>query len=218
MTDSNKPGSRQVLDPAWEEELRRGQEAEGEAGSVEPELEMVHLLRHLREPETISPEALDTIWTDIEAEVAPKGVAWWRKAWIWWAAPAAAAAAVLVIAVIPPNKDEGTVARNDDMASEDKAAPAPMAEKSEDADARREGAAKDELGEAEEAEPSSATAVPGGMDGVGSQSRGAVAQNAFEANYVRLEPHGRAAIRVAVDASRDDLRDQLLAKARGGGR
>jgi hypothetical protein len=180
---------------------------------------MVHLLRHLREPETISPEALDTIWSDIEAEVAPKGVAWWRKAWIWWAAPAAAAVAVLVIAVIPPNKDEaGTVARNDDMASEDKAAPAPMAE---EAEASREGAARDKLAESEAdeaAEASSASAVPGTIGGAGSSGRGAVAQNAFEANYVQLEPHGRAAIRVAVDASRDDLRDQLLAKARGGGR
>ncbi|MCA9699600.1 MAG: hypothetical protein KC431_18885, partial [Myxococcales bacterium] len=116
MTEK-KPSAKQpreVLDSEWEDSLRRGQEEEGERGSVEPELAMIHLLRHARAPETLSDQELDNLWADIGAEIAPEGVAWWRKAWVWWTAPVLATAAVVAVIVIQPGASEdAAVARQD---------------------------------------------------------------------------------------------------------
>lgn len=225
-----------VLDPDWEEALRRGQEAEGESGSVEAELAFVHLLRHAREPEALAPEQLDAIWSAIEAEVAPAGVPWWRKAWVWWSAPALAAAAVLVVVVAKPGDDRTTVAsedraahgqKADQKAEQQSAAPTPAPAT---IDGTREGgdgerAAGKSLAEAELAEesPSATAADEGdanfapGATGRG-DSKGGPSMSPFEVNFAKLAPHGRLAIRVGVDQSRDELRSQLLAKARGGER
>lgn len=231
MTDSKHSPSAgpsrggNVLDPDWEEALRRGQEAEGEAGSVDAELAFVHLLRHTREPEALAAEQLDAIWSAIEAEVAPAGVPWWRKAWVWWSAPAIAAAAVLVVVIVNPSGDQATVARQDDKAEQKaeheakeqhSAAPAPLAEAPEGAPRL----AHSEVAEAEAEEEKSASMAADDADG---SSRGAggvdsKAGSPFEVSFAKLAPHGRLAIRVGVDQSRDELRSQLLAKARGGGR
>ena len=202
-----------VLDPRWEDELRRGQEAEGEAGSVDAELAFVHLLRHTREPEELGADQLDAIWADIEAEVAPAGVAWWRKAWVWWTAPALAAAAVLFVVVVEPGskQSEGSVARQDVAAESDermdeaKPAPAstPTAEASADAELD-EGEARSRGGDGQFAAESAAIGEAKGK-----------AESAFERNFVRLAPQGRVAIRVSVDQSRDALRAQLLTDSRG---
>ncbi len=215
-----------VLDPNWEEELRRGQEAEGEAGSVEAELAFVHLLRHTREPEALAPEQLDAIWSAIEADVAPAGVPWWRKAWVWWTAPALAAAAVLVVVVVNPGDEGANVAMKDEAAqAEDRAAPAPAPASAEQAEGARErgsaAAPAEELAELEAAksEDASADAVAPGLAAGGSATGSAGGKpSAFEISFAKLAPHGRLAIRAGVDQSRDELRSQLLAKARGGGR
>lgn len=218
-TRAGPPAGGNVLDPEWEQALRRGQEAEGEAGSVDAELAFVHLLRHTREPEAISVEQLDSIWADIQAEVAPAGEPWWRKAWVWWSAPALAAAAVLFVVVVDPGSNEpSSVARDDSAAHADE-----QVERAEQPAAATpsEGFADSEVAEAEEAK-----AGPGKDKAASDKSRSAGAgqlatrddqQGAFETSFARLAPHGRAAIGVSVDQSRDELRSRLLAKARGGG-
>lgn len=208
-------GAGNVLDPNWEEELRRGQEAEGEAGSVDAELALVHLLRHTRAPEELAAEQLDAIWADIEAELAPAGVAWWRKAWVWWSAPAIAAAAVLFVVVVEPgSKSEQSVARQDvaaDSADEKiEAKPAPASTPA--------GAAADDAELEERADEGVARGAGGvaATDGLAGEAKTKDrAQTAFERNFVRLAPQGRVAIRVSVDQSRDALRAQLLTDARG---
>jgi hypothetical protein len=210
------PSSKNVLDPEWEDSLRRGQEAEGEAGSVDAELAFVHLLRHTREPEALAPEELDAIWADIESEIAPAREPWWRKAWVWWTAPAVAAAAVLFVVVVEPgSQNEDSIARQDEVShAADEAREAPQPPQPPGAAPSEGFAGAEEIAEAE-AEAS---------DKLGS-SRAAAADtvtggeaNPFETNFARLAPHGRVAIRVAVDQSRDELRSRLLDKARGGGR
>jgi hypothetical protein len=226
MTDSKQ--SPTVLDPEWEETLRRGQEAEGENGSVEAELAFVHLLRHTREPEALAPDQLDAIWSAIEAEVAPAGVPWWRKAWVWWSAPALAAAAVLFVVIVKPGDEQAQVARQDSAAHEDKkaeqppsAAPAPA---QIDGARAAEELAKAELAESEPADEKSAEGFAADEGAAGSVANTATGSkrgsgsSAFELNFAKLAPHGRLAIRVGVDQSRDELRSQLLAKARGGER
>jgi hypothetical protein len=100
-----KARPRGVLDPAWEDELRAGQQAEGEAGSVEAELAIVRLLRHARAPDELDPAALDKIWSsEIAPAIAP--APWWRRRWLWGAVPAVAAAAVVMIVVVGGPKDD----------------------------------------------------------------------------------------------------------------
>ncbi|PRQ05269.1 hypothetical protein ENSA5_03880 [Enhygromyxa salina] len=211
------PPSGHVLDPEWEQVLRRGQAEEGEAGSVDAELAFVHLLRHTREPEAIAPDQLDAIWAGIEAEVAPAGEPWWRKAWVWWSAPALAAAAVLFVVVVEPGSDKAeSVAQNQaaDLQSNEELAEAapPGAAPSEAAPSE---AALAEAAFAEgEAAPKSAERRAGSADAVTRTGQA----SGFETNFARLAPHGRVAIRVSVDHSRDQLRARLLDKAKGGGR
>lgn len=227
MTESKH--SPPVLDPEWEESLRRGQEEEGEAGSVDAELAFVHLFRHAREPEELSPDQLDAIWREIEGEVAPAREAWWRKAWVWWTAPAVAAAAVLLVVVVQPGEPENsTVARQDAPLQDRKSteAPAPGASRSPsaiegaaapEAEASESKAKDDALSEKQARTTAGAGRGDKGADG----GLGGVARSgqpsALESHFARLAPHGRVALRVSVDASRDELRDRLLDKARGGG-
>ncbi len=97
------PAPRQVLDPAWEDELRAGQEQDGGAGSVDEELAALHLLRHLREPEALSPDDLEGIWRSMEPQLRPKP--WWQRAWFFVGAPAlAGGAALLLVLATPPSE------------------------------------------------------------------------------------------------------------------
>jgi hypothetical protein len=95
------PGPGGVLDPAWEDALRAGQDAEGGAGSVEPELAVLHLLRHARAPEVLGEQALDAVWDEVESGLeAARPLPWWRRGWVVWGgtvATAAAAAAILIV-------------------------------------------------------------------------------------------------------------------------
>ena len=98
----DRAAARGVLDPAWEDELRRGQEAEGEAGSIEDELAIVRLLRHARAPEALTAGELDKLWS---GELAPAltPTPWWRRRWLWGAVPAVATAAVVLVVVRGPD-------------------------------------------------------------------------------------------------------------------
>ncbi|MDC0718465.1 hypothetical protein [Nannocystis bainbridge] len=97
----DRAAARGVLDPAWEDELRRGQEAEGETGSIEPELAMLRLLRHARAPEALTAGELDKLWS---GELAPAltPTPWWRRRWLWGAVPAVATAAVVMVVIRGP--------------------------------------------------------------------------------------------------------------------
>lgn len=98
-----------VLDPKWEQALRAGQQAEGEQGSVEDELAIVHLLRHAAAPHALDDEAFDRVWDDLDGALDEQAAAsgWGARARAWlssrpWLAlsgvgVAAAAAAVLVV-------------------------------------------------------------------------------------------------------------------------
>lgn len=89
-----------VLDPQWEVALRAGQAAEGEQGSVEDELAVIHLLRHARAPQPLDDAALDRVFGEIDHASRPVGGgwrAWLRQPWLLGGAVAAAAAAVLVV-------------------------------------------------------------------------------------------------------------------------
>ncbi len=213
---------RGVLDPAWEDELRAGQAAEGEQGSVEAELAMVHLLRHVREPEALAPDELDNLWRQIEAEVAPAATPWWRKAWLWWAAPVAVTAAVLFVIVLPGDREaDSTVARGDDERADERressaAAPAPAMQRMKEG----EGGYM-----AEEASERAASAAPMPMAappadnaiGAGGLAMRSERAGGLEKSFAQLAPYGRVAIGTSVDASLDELREQLIVDARGGG-
>lgn len=222
MTESIPPSranARGVLDPAWEDELRRGQEAEGKAGSVDAELAFVHLLRHARAPEILEPAQLDAIWSEIDAELSPVGEPWWRKAWVWWSAPALAAAAVLFVVVVEPgsSSEPSTVARSDERSAlaEEEAQQAALAPPAEDAD--QESARADSFKEAPSATTREAKAKKAEtLDAARGEARTAQSQ-AAHAYFSQLAPNGRRAIRVSVDQSRDAMRAQLLDTARGGG-
>lgn len=103
--DSERTGS--ILDPAWEDALRAGQAEEGEAGSVDAELAVIHLLRHARAPEPLSPAALDRLWSsEIAPEITP--LPWWRRRWLWGVVPATATAALLIV-VLRSGSDDGSI-------------------------------------------------------------------------------------------------------------
>ena len=137
------PSQRAVLDPRWEDELRRGQEAEGEAGSLDAELAVVHLLRHARAPEALSEDALADLWSrELAPAIAP--TPWYRRRWLWGAVPAVAAAAVVMIVVVrPPDRAStpGSTAASSERPA--KSTSQILAQQF----AQLEDAARDELGE-----------------------------------------------------------------------
>jgi hypothetical protein len=100
-----------VTDPAWEQELRAGMEADGDVGSVEPELAVARLLRHAHAPAELGDATETAIWREIAGrldEITPARVPWWRRGarpltrpWIVAPVAAMAAAAVLFLVTRP---------------------------------------------------------------------------------------------------------------------
>jgi hypothetical protein len=196
MTDRKHP-ERSVLDPEWEDALRRGQEAEGDAGSVDAELAVVHLMRHARRPEGIGDDRLDAVWGQMAGEVAP--VRWWKRPWVIWA-PVAAVAAVTLIVVVEPPEAEPTVAIADDAAQSEDASLPPALEA-----AREEG-----VGGEAAAEP----APQGAASTASPQGNAALLERQFSI----LEPKARAELGANIETQRGSLRYGLLDTAKGGGR
>ncbi len=95
QTPNTRPAG-SVLDPSWEDALRAAQAEEGEAGSVDAELGVIHLLRHARAPEALAPADLERLWS---SELAPaiSPLPWWRRRWLWGVVPACATAALLIV-------------------------------------------------------------------------------------------------------------------------
>lgn len=147
-----------VTSPEWEDELRAGMEAEGEAGSVEPELAVLRMLLHARKPAELAAAREDAIWSAIDGAITP--VPWWKRLPIIWIAPAAAAAAAVLVVVLvqpkpQPSTDAPTIATTDRKA---------MAEQ-------------------------------------------------LEGQFELLAPNARANVARKVDASRSNMRGQLIAMA-----
>jgi hypothetical protein len=119
-----------VLDPQWEVALRAGQAAEGEQGSVEDELAVLHLLRHARAPQPLDDAAFDRIHEQMVelGELRPAAAsgwrAWLRQPWVLGGGAALAAAAVVLVVVVSgpePTPDPGhggQLAQRDPIAGE----------------------------------------------------------------------------------------------------
>ena len=107
-----------VLDPAWEDALRAGQTEDGGAGSVDAELSVIHLLRHARAPEALTPASLDRVWS---VEIAPtiSPLPWWKRRWLWGVVPAAATAALLIVVLREGSDDRTLVAASTPAAAPD---------------------------------------------------------------------------------------------------
>ncbi len=100
MKPSSSPPSRPApgaLSPSWEEDLRRGQAACGERGSVEDELAAVRLLRHAAAPPALDDETAGRVFEAVLAEVRPRRVRWRLPVWIGGLAGATAALALFVV-------------------------------------------------------------------------------------------------------------------------
>ena len=115
--DNGRPGA--VLAPpadqdgSWEDALRAGAAAEGERGSVEAELAVIHLLRHARAPEALPEARLEAVLRAVddaigvaEREAAPAPF-WKRWSWPWLGGTALAAAAAAVALVVLLPKGDG---------------------------------------------------------------------------------------------------------------
>ncbi len=106
-----------VLDPAWEDALRAAQAEEGEAGSVDAELAVIHLLRHARGPESLAPADLERLWsTELAPAITP--LPWWRRRWLWGVVPACATAALLIVVLRDNSDDAAMVAASRPAAGE----------------------------------------------------------------------------------------------------
>ena len=110
-------------DGGWEDALSAGQSEEGHAGSVEPELAVIHLLRHARAPEPLADARLDAVWSAIDlgeasdARTADAGAEpWWKRPWSWLGGTALAAAAAAVVLVIVIPREQGGEGGGDSVA------------------------------------------------------------------------------------------------------
>ncbi len=195
MTLPNPPSNprpRGVVDPIWEEELRAGQEGDTEAaaarGSVERELAALHLLRHVREPEELSPERYDALWTAIAQEALP--TPWWRRRFWAFAVPLVTAAAVVAVLVVRPGG--GAVSSGPD------------------------GLASGQSGSAtgrRSFEPvASADGPQSQREAAAARPRSPQAE-ALELQFAALEPEFRGQLRRGVDQQRHATRGKLVADA-----
>jgi hypothetical protein len=224
-TDANKQRSlkgRGVLDPAWEEMLERGRDADEDApdaGSIEPELAMLHLLRHAREPEAVNEQELDAMWSDISTAVAPSKSGWLARVgaafsgqWARWLIPVAGAAAVVLIFQTQGAEDFGG---GDNLALNEAAEPSvdsaggPTAQ---DAERARDGADGEK---AKEEAPPAAAAAPKRSAAKG-DSGGASTAVLLEQQFTMLEARGRAKVDSSVQTQRTSLRSALIGQAQGG--
>jgi len=186
------PAPRQVLDPAWEDELRAGQEQDGGAGSVDEELAALHLLRHLREPETLDPGELDAIWRSMEPQLRPKS--WWQRAWFFVGAPALASAAAILLVLGTPSSEVGS----EGSQVADVSAPASS------------GLAPQ--GAVQTVTPASSPSPSPSPDAALTASASALV---LEQNFAALEPSARRKLAGRVDHHRAQARGDLLARAQG---
>ncbi len=181
------PAPRQVLDPAWEDELRAGQEQDGGAGSVDEELAALHLLRHLREPEALGAGDLDAIWRSMEPQLRPKP--WWQRAWFFVGAPAlASGAALLLVLATPPPEAESERPR---VAVGSASAPSGSAPQT----------------------AADGTATP--RPSPDAELTASASALILEQNFAALEPGARRELAGRVDLRRAQARGDLLARARG---
>ncbi|HGG58150.1 MAG TPA: hypothetical protein ENK31_10175 [Nannocystis exedens] len=204
MSDSAR---RQVVDPVWEDELRAGQEQDGGAGSVDEELAVLHLLRHLREPEVLGEADLEGIWRSMEPVLKPKP--WWQRAWFFVGAPALAGGAALLLVLGTPTQNSGpadAAAGDPKIAVADGARPTLQRE----APASVPLAAKP-TGSVAESSPGPGS---GSGSGLGSASVSASAL-VLEQHFSLLERGARRELAGRIDLGRARARGDLLARAQG---
>jgi len=196
---SGEPARRQVIDPVWEDELRAGQEQDGGAGSVDEELAVLHLLRHLREPEVLGEADLKGIWRSMEPELKPKP--WWQRAWFFVGAPALAGGAALLLVLGTPIQTSGP---GDAAVGGPKIAVADGADKT----LKREAS----VAAAPLAKPAGASAESGTVASKAVDSASALV---LEQHFSLLERGARRELAGRVDRGRARARGDLLARAQG---
>jgi hypothetical protein len=163
---SQKPPTRAVTDPAWEHALLAGQAEEGEQGSIEAELSVVHLLRHARSVEALDDVALERAWGEIRSAL-PMPTPWWKKSAVWWSVLGLGVSAAAIVFVV----SRGDATRVDTV-------------------------------------PEIAIAP--------THSVGVDQAHALERQFELLAPEGRRRVQADVDAGRDRLRADLIARATAG--
>ncbi len=204
---SRESARRQVIDPVWEDELRAGQEQDGGAGSVDDELAVLHLLRHLREPEVLGEADLEGIWRSMEPELKPKR--WWQRAWFLVGAPALAGGAALLVVLATPIQDSGP---GDAAAVEPKVA---VAEGAESTLKRELPAAAPRIQPTGSAARTSADAVAAGSASVSGSASASASASVLEQHFSLLERGARRELAGRVDLDRARARGDLLARAQG---
>lgn len=209
---------RGVLDPSWELELERGRDADEEApnaGSIEPELAMLHLLRHAREPESLSELELDGMWSDISAVVAPAKKSWFERVgaafsgqWARWLLPVAGAAVVVLIfrgQGTMMAEPDATIAYNDAKEPSTDSAGGPTVQDA----ARARAGGEDKMAKA-------ASAAEPAPDAEAEESAAPTTAQLLEQQFSMLEARGRAQVGTSVQTERTSLRSALIGQARGG--